>query len=175
MTRGNPVQGPMKVSSRDAVGVRRAAFAVTIALLAATALSCLPGRFDDLENEAWVQLAERDDSQASGDWAIAVQAMPPASGKLGMRFVLSLGKSPPGLAVVTFDEHGSKTAQTGTNLGGSLAAPLHSTDNVDALAKLDAEQGTEGVVVINEQDLCWLHCPAFDRDSRQAYSGERRQ
>jgi hypothetical protein len=119
----------------------------TIGLLAAASLSCDPRRFDDLEGTAWVQLAERNDGQASGDWAIDVIAMPPASGKQGMIYVLSLGGPPPGLAQVTFDEHGNQTDQIGTNFqggGAGLAGPLDDKASVDALAPFGATQFIAG-------------------------------
>ncbi len=53
----------------------------------AAGVSCDPRRFDDLADDAWVQFAERDASQASGDWGIEVVALPMPSGKQGARFV----------------------------------------------------------------------------------------
>jgi hypothetical protein len=110
------------------------------------ASACLPGRFDDLENTAWVQLAERDDSQASGDWAIEILALPPDSGKSGARFVMALG-AVPGMAQVSFDEKGNKTEQIGSNgLSGGQGqlAPFDDKASVDSLAAFGSDSFVAG-------------------------------
>jgi hypothetical protein len=107
------------------------------------AMSCDPRSFDDLEKATWVQLAERDDTQASGDWAMTVIPMPVESGKQGARFVLGLGTAPPGLAQVTFDEHGSLTNQIGANAlstGLGPLSPLNTAGHVSALVKYNDTQ-----------------------------------
>jgi hypothetical protein len=101
---------------------------VSLAAAAVSAVSCDPRRFDDLEDSAWVQFADRNDSQASGTLGFDIAAVPVADGKKGARFVVA-SNSPAGLSLVTFDENGSLSDQLGRNAlatsGGQLA-PLNS-------------------------------------------------
>src|SRR5262249_44559459 len=123
------------------------------------------------------------DGQASGDWAVDVIALPPASGKMGMRYVLSLGGSPPGLAQVDFDEHGSITNQIGSNFaggGGGVAGPLDDKASVDALAPYGANQfiagaggsGTQGQPLVVRLDAGFANgAPLIGRTSALSYAG----
>lgn len=92
----------------------RAAGALLAAALVAAALgSCSWGTFDDLKKDAWVQLVERDDAETGGDFGLDVVALPPASGMDGIRYLVSVGNPPAGLAQASFNAKGDLTDQIG--------------------------------------------------------------
>jgi len=90
------------------------------AFVVASGLSCDPRSFDDLEDSTWVQFAERNDSQAPGNFGLAVTAVAVPTTQKGARFIVS-SRGPAGLSQVTFDEHGSKVEQIGSSISPSLA------------------------------------------------------
>ncbi len=125
----------------------RLAYVIPLAL---GIVSCNPGVFDDLKNDTWVQLMERDDTQTSGDFGIAVTAVPAASGQ-GIQIIAAAG-NPGGLAVATFDQHGNKTSQigfdaqvdsSGTQPTGPLA-PLTPKTEPSALVPYSSTQFVAG-------------------------------
>jgi len=137
--------------------VSRAMKGISIGLLLAAGLSCDPRSFDDLADTTWVQFASRDDSQVPGRFGVAVATLPPDSAtSKGVRFIIS-SKAPAGLTQVAFDEHGSKTQQTGSSIGASLLplmgdSTANSGNNILALAGTTNGSGAAAFVAGQFQD-----------------------
>lgn len=119
---------------------------ISAGMLLLGAASCDPRKFDDLKGEAWIAIAERDDTQTQGDFGIDVLALPPPSGG-GSVFVVSAA-APPGMAQVTLDEGGGVKEQIGFNgelTGRGTLEPLDSKESPTGLASFDGDQFLTGV------------------------------
>jgi len=120
-----------------------------LVLLALASLSCDPRKFDDVADSAWIGVAERDSSQTGGDFGIDVISVPMDGSETGARFVVSAGGTTiPGLAQITYNEKGSKTAQIGGN-GESgakgILAPLDDKGSPTSLVALPTGQFIVGI------------------------------
>jgi hypothetical protein len=118
------------------------------ALVAAALASCSWGRFDDLKSENWVALLERDNDDTDGDFGVDVIALPPPTGQNGIRFVVSLGLPPSGLAQGTFDGSGALVEQIGFDgeLGGrGQLTPLNDRGTPFSMARYSDESFIVGV------------------------------
>ncbi len=110
------------------------------------AVACDPRTFDDLKSEAWVQIAERNETETGGDFGTNVIAMPPPSTG-GARFVVAVG-SPSGLAQITLNAAGDIDEQIGYNgdVGGRGALqPLEASKSPSDLVPLSGDQFLVGV------------------------------
>jgi hypothetical protein len=119
-----------------------------IALLGLVALagSCDPRKFDDLADSAWVQIAERKDTQTQGDFGVDLLALPPPQAG-GARLVVAAG-APPGLAQITLDEKGKVSEQIGFNgelTGRGALSPLDNISSPTSLALYSDQQFLTGV------------------------------
>ena len=103
-----------------------------LASVAVAALgSCNWGKFDDLKDDAWAQLIDRDDSGVSGDFGIDVCAVPTTGSQGGVRFVISAGLTA-GLAQATFDENGDLIDTIGFDgdaSGAGQIRPIRTTNS----------------------------------------------
>lgn len=123
-----------------------------LVILALAALSCDPRKFNDVADTAWVQIAERNDTQTGGDFGVDVIAMPLASSDEGARFVVTAGSGPPGLAQITYNAKGSKTEQIGYDAdqnGKGALAPMTTVAPLTGLQALSASQFLVGVGGLN--------------------------
>jgi len=123
------------------------------AAAAAAALSCNWTSFDDLKSEAWVGIAEREDTETGGDYGVEILAMPPAAGEQGIRYVIAVGNPLAGMAEATFDATGALLDQIGQNgrTGGSGALePLTDTSVVFALKRYTGETYLAGAPAIKQ-------------------------
>jgi hypothetical protein len=87
--------------------------------------ACNPFVFDDLKDETWVQVVERDNTRTSGDFGTDVRALPPPA-EGGVRLLIGAGVVP-GLARITLGPDGDVVEHIGNDAtGAGLLRPLKS-------------------------------------------------
>src|SRR5262249_34613192 len=124
-------------------------------------LSCFPGRFDDLEKETWVQIAEKNSDEVNGDLAVDVIGidLPSGTAKGGAFVASSAGRG--GSTQLVFDAGGGlwrRTGKAGSTAAGGDIGPLTDTP-VYTLAPFVVSGATTGFIAAQ---------PFHDVDTAQA-------